>query len=60
MAYVRVLRAWRGLHCGIYADVKGTHLREGLEEGALDDKADVPDGHEVKHSLGEDDKAKKK
>lgn len=56
--FVRVLRHWRGLPAGIFADVRGTHLREGVAESALDDKADVKDVPDaVKHPdvIGEDD-----
>lgn len=59
--YVRVLRSWRGLAAGIFADIRGKHLREGLSEAALDDKADIKDvPGAVKHPvvIGEDDPVK--
>lgn len=60
--YVRVLRNWRGLAAGIFADIRGQHLRDGLAEAAVDDKArieDVPDA--VKHPdvIGADDQPEK-
>jgi len=41
--YVRVLRNWRGLRAGIFADIRGQHLREGIAESALDDQASIAD-----------------
>jgi hypothetical protein len=41
--YVRVLKDWRNFRCGIYADVSGQPLKDGIAEGALDDKVPQPD-----------------
>lgn len=60
--YVRVLRNWRGLAAGIFADIRGQHLREGIAEAALDDKANVADvPGAVKHPdvIGVDDAPEK-
>jgi hypothetical protein len=43
MAIVRVLRAHRGYPCGVYAEVSGAALKEGVSSGAFDEKAEVPD-----------------
>ncbi len=59
--FVRVLRQWRGLAAGVFADVRGAHLREGLAESALDDKAnvkDVPDAVKHPEVIGADDAPK--
>jgi hypothetical protein len=59
--FVRVLRHWRGLPAGVFADVRGKHLREGVAEAALDDKADIKDvPGAVKHPevIGEDEPVK--
>ena len=62
MPYVRVLRHWRGLNPGIFADVRGVELKDGLAEGALDDKVkpeDVPDAQTHSEVIGEAEKAAK-
>lgn len=59
--FVRVLRQWRGVRAGVFADVRGKHLREGLAESVLDDKADiktVPDAETHPEVIGEDDPIK--
>jgi len=57
MAMVRVLRDWRGAKAGVFADVRGQALRDGLAEGALDDNAEfksVPDAEKHSDVIGED------
>jgi len=63
MPYVRVLRHWRGLKPGIFADVRGRALKDGLSEGSLDDKVspdDVPEAEQHDAVIGEDEPAKGK
>jgi len=40
MAIVRVLRKFNGFPCGVYADVNGQELKDGVSTGALDEKAE--------------------
>lgn len=59
MAQVRILRAWRGAPAGVFAEVVGKALKEGLSEGALDDKVapdEVPDAEVTDLVIGEDEK----
>lgn len=59
MPTVRVLKHWRGLPAGIFADVRGQHFADGLAENALDPKANVADHEGAKvhpDVIGEDDK----
>lgn len=60
--FVRVLKQWRGLHPGIFADVRGAALKDGIAEAALDANAkaaDVPDAETHPDVIGEDDKPAK-
>ena len=60
MAQVRILRAWRGAPSGVFAEVLGKALKEGLTEGAVDDKVtpdEVPDAEVTELVIGEDEKA---
>jgi len=57
MAMVRVLRDFRGAKAGVFADIRGQALKDGLAEGALDDKAQfksVPDAEKHPAVIGDD------
>jgi len=60
MAQVRVLRAFRGVPAGVFAEVVGRALKDGLKERALDDQVtaeEVPDAETWDGVIGEEDGA---
>lgn len=50
MPTVRVLKNWRGFACGIYAEIKGQDLKDGVAEGALCPNAPPPPGYKAPES----------
>jgi hypothetical protein len=59
MAVVRVLRAFNGFPCGVYADISGDELEGGTAAGALDPKAKKPADVELHERPESDESAAK-